>query len=244
MHRVCVGIAALLLVSNLAWAGKPSSSTCPPSSNVTVTVYDDDATGALLLERSDDFNGTNQAQYSATSNSSLTTSVSCGMLRFNLYGQGSTTQAIRTMYITPNQAIDSSQPAGPPPGYYWQNVELASGCYDQNGNQVYLENVLTSADNCGMILDFNANGTKYKLRMGPGCSGCVGVAAPTTYGLLTVTCNSVSSNQCVSWTFVPNPTPSSTNPPSVANLYYYAKGGKLTFFGQYHMTFRIDVTTP
>ena len=39
-------------------------------------------------------------------------------------------------------------------------------------------------------------------------------------------------------------TPSTTNPPTVANLYYYAKGGKLTFFGQYYMTFRIDVTTP
>jgi hypothetical protein len=80
--------------------------------------------------------------------------------------------------------------------------------------------------------------------MGPGCSGCVGVPAPTTTGLLTVTCNSVSNNQCVNWTFAPNMTPSSTNPPTVANLYYYARGGKLIFFGQYYMTFRIDVTYP
>jgi hypothetical protein len=204
-------------------------------------VYDYDTTGTLLLERSDDFNGSNQAQYSQTSDTSLTTVVSCGMLRFNLYGQSGTTQAIRTMFITPNQAIDAAQPAGPPPGYYWQNVELASGCYDQNGNQVYIQNILTSSDNCGMILDFNADGTKYKLRMGPGCSGCVGVAAPTSFGSLTVTCNSISNNQCISWTFTPNLTPSSTNPATVANLYYYARGGKLTFFGQYYMTFRIDV---
>jgi hypothetical protein len=244
MHRILVVLMGLLSVSTLAWGGKPTTSTCPPSSNVTVTVYDYGTTGALLLEKSDDFNGANQAQYSVTSDPYLTTNISCGRLRFNLYGQSGTTQAIRTMYITPNQAIDGSQPAGPPPGYYWQNVELASGCYDQNGNQVYVENILTSSNNCGIILDFNANGTKYKLQMGPGCSGCVGVPAPTTTGLLTVTCNSVSNSQCVSWTFAPNMTPSSTNPPTVANLYYYAKGGKLTFFGQYYMTFRIDATNP
>ena len=100
------------------------------------------------------------------------------------------------------------------------------------------------SNNCGIILDFNANGTKYKLRMGPGCPSCVGIPAPTTFGLLTVTCNSVSNGQCTNWTFVPNMTPSSTNPPTVANLYYYAKGGKLTFFGQYYMTFRFASTGP
>ncbi len=243
MHRLLVVLVAVLSVSTLAWCGQPSASTCPATINVTVTVYDYDASGALLLERSDDFNGTNQAQYSGTSDPYLTTNVYCGKLRFDLYGQTHTTQAIRTMYITPNQAIDGSQPAGPPPGYYWQNVELASGCYDQSGNQVYIQNILTSSGNCGLILDFNANGTKYKLRMGPGCSGCVGVPAPTTYGFVAVTCNSVSNNQCVSWTFTPNMAPSTTNPPTVANLYYYAKSG-LTFIGQYYMTFRIDATNP
>ena len=243
MQRIFV-LVGLLALGTPAWAGKPGTSTCPPSSNVTVTVYDYDATGALLLERSDDFNGVNQASYSVTSNPYLATNISCGNLRFNLYGQSSTTQAIRTMYIAANQAISGSQPAGPPPGYIWQNVELVSGCYDQNGNQVYLQNVLTSSDNCGIILDFNANGTKYKLRMGPGCPSCVGIPAPPTFGLLTVTCNSVSNGQCTSWTFTPNMTPSSTNPPTVANLYYYAKGGKLTFFGQYYMTFRMDATNP
>ena len=243
MHRIFV-LTGLLILSTLAWAGKTGTSTCPPSINVTVTLHDYDTTGALLLEKSDDFNATSQAQYSVTSDPYLVTNISCGNLRFDLYGQGSTTQAIRTMYITANQGIDGSQPAGPPPGYIWQNVELVSGCYDQNGNQVYLQNVLTSSNNCGIILDFNANGTKYKLRMGPGCPSCVGIPAPTTFGLLTVTCNSVSNGQCTNWTFVPNMTPSSTNPPTVANLYYYAKGGKLTFFGQYYMTFRFDATSP
>ena len=157
MHKICFVFATLLSVSTLAWGGKPGPSTCPPNSGVTVTVYDYDTTGTLLLERSDDFNGTNQAQYNESSNASLTTLISCGMLRFNLYGQSSTTQVIRTMYIT-------------------------------------------------------------------------------------VTSNSVSNNQCVSWTLTPNMAPSSTNPPMVANLYYYAKGGKLTFIGQYYMTFRIDAS--
>src|SRR5438067_13235336 len=103
MYKILVVLMALLSVSTLAWAGKPTTSTCPPNSNVTVTVYDYDTTGALLLERSDDFNATNQAQYSVTSDSYLTTTVSCGSFRFNLYGQGGTTQAIRTMYITANQ---------------------------------------------------------------------------------------------------------------------------------------------
>lgn len=243
MHRIFV-IVGLMIVNTFAWAGQPTTSTCPPSSNVTITVYDYDTTGALLLDRSDDFNGTNQAQYSITSDRYLTTNIGCGTLNFNLYGQGGTTQALRTMYIAANQAINGSQPVGPTPAYIWQNVEMKSGCYDQSGNQVYLQNVVTSSGNCGIILDFNANGTKYKLRMGPGCPSCVGIPAPTTYGLLTVTCNLASNNQCVSWTFAPNMTPSSTNPPTVANLYYYAKGGKLTFIGQYYMTFRIGVTNP
>ena len=63
MHRIFFSVMSLLVLSSLAWGGKPTQSTCPPNSNVTVTVYDYDTTGALLLERSDDFNGTNQAQY-------------------------------------------------------------------------------------------------------------------------------------------------------------------------------------
>jgi hypothetical protein len=235
--QIITVVVVLAAMSLTCEASRPTS-TCPANVSVTVTVHDYDTTGAELLVRSDDHNGQNQAQYNV-SDPNTTTNISCGQFRFNLYSQN-----IRTLYIDSTAAINSSQPPGPPPGYDWQNVELASGCYDQNGNQVYLQNILTSSGNCGMILDFNANGTKYKLRMGPGCPSCVGIPAPMTYGLLTVTCNSISNSQCVNWTFAPNMTPSSTNLPTVANLYYYAKGGKLTFIGQYFMTFRIGVTNP
>ena len=80
MPKILVVLTALLISSTLAWGGKPTTSTCPPSSNVTVTIYDYDTGGALLLERSDDFNGTNQAQYSVTSDPYLTTAVACGSL--------------------------------------------------------------------------------------------------------------------------------------------------------------------
>jgi hypothetical protein len=97
-----------------------------------------------------------------------------------------------------------------------------------------------------MIVDFYFGGIKYKLAMGPSLLQTLQQQpnmAPAT-GLVTVTCNSVSSGQCVNWTITPNMTPSSTNPPTVADLFYYAKGGKLLFIGQYHDTFRIDITNP
>ena len=64
---------------------------------------------------------------------------------------------------------------------------------------------------------------------------------PATSNVL-VRCNAVSNGVCVNWTITPNP---NNNPANVANLYYYyAKGGKLTYLGQYLNTFRIDVTQP
>ena len=167
MHRIFV-LAGLLVLSTLAWAGKTGTSTCPPSINVAVTLHDYDTTGALLLEKSDDFNSTSQAQYSVTSDPYLVTNISCGNLRFNLYGQGSTTQSIRTMYIIANQGIDGSQPAGPPPGYIWQNVELVSGCYDQNGNQVYLQNVLTSVTTAASSWTLTRTEPSTSCEWGPG----------------------------------------------------------------------------
>ena len=109
---------------------------------------------------------------------------------------------------------------------------------NQNGNTVPLENILTSSNSCGLIVDFYSGGTKYKLAMDRRGQR----RAPT--GLVTVTCNSVSKGQCVNCKFAPNMTTGSSNPPTVANLYYYARGGKLTFIGQYYNTFRFDVTNP
>ncbi len=233
MKAMCQLVTMSLAV--LAFMSTPSAArtTCS-SSNVTTVVHDYDSSGAQLLLRSDDYNGTGQAAYSAALDANLSSTVYCGQWYLRMYSQ-----SVRTLWITPNDAINSSQPAGPPPGYYWQDVEAASGCSDQNGNTVPLENILTSSNNCELIVDFYSGATKYKLAMGPSWSA---PGAPT--GLVTVTCNSVSSGQCVNWTFTPNMTTGSANPATVANLYYYAKGGKLTFIGHYYNTFRFGVTNP
>lgn len=87
-----------------------------------------------------------------------------------------------------------------------------------------------------------------KRAMGPSLSQTLQTlpnVAPAT-GSLTVTCNSVSKSQCVNWTITPNTATGSSNPPTVADLFYYAKSGKtgLQFVGQYYDTFRIDLTAP
>src|SRR5215467_5943297 len=203
------------------------------STNVTTIVYDTDSTGAPLLIRSDDYNGSGQATYSPSSVSSYI--FSDGRYFLRLYGQ-----SVRTLFITPNDPINGSQPMAPPPGYYWQNVELAAGCFDQNLNLVPFQNVVTVSNNCGMILDFGHNGTEYKLVMGPTAS--LPAPGPAT-GLVSVTCNTVSGGQCVNWTIAPNPT-AGTNPPNVANLYVFTTNHRnpLALVGQYHNTFRIDVS--
>lgn len=218
--------------ATLASAATPSS--CPPSPNVTSVFHDFDVSGTQLLLRSDDYNGTGQASYSAALDPNLSSTVYCGTWSLRMYSQ-----SVRTVWITPNNAINSSQPAAPPAAYYWRNVEGTGKCYDQNLNIVYYQNILTSSNNCALNLDFGYNGVKYKLSMSPSLP-----APGPASGLATVTCNVVSGGQCVNWTITPNLTASSTHPPTVANLYYYAQGGKLTFIGQYYNTFRIDVTQP
>lgn len=140
-----------------------------------------------------------------------------------------------TVY-NPNDAIDSSQPSAPPAGYYWQNVEVAAGCYDQNDNIVPLPNILTSSSNCKMITDFGYNGTIYKMVMGPAPL----VSGPLT-GLVTIICNIVTNGQCVSWTIVPDTASGSPNP-DVADLFGTTSSSGLP--GQHYYTFRIDVTNP
>src|SRR5262249_49460314 len=142
------------------------------------------------------------------------------------------------LWLTPDDAINSSQPPGQPPGYYWENVEVYSACRDQNLNIVPFQNILTASNNCSLGVDFNSGGTVYKLIMSPQLPA----PGPAT-GLATVTCNSVSGGQCVNWTIVPNMTaPNAT----VANLYSYT-GGRTSpwvFIGQYYNTFRVNVTNP
>lgn len=206
------------------------------SVSVTAIVHDSDAVGSPLLLKSDDYNDSGQATYSPSTVPSYISPDGRYFLR--LYGQSA-----RTLYITPNDPIDGSQPMAPPPGYYWQNVELAAGCFDQNLNLVPFQNVVTISNNCGMILDFGYNGTEYKLTMAP--TGALAFSGPNT-GLVTVTCNSAVSGKCVNWTLTPNSAASATNPPTVANLFVYTNNHKtpLALVGQYHQTFRIDITNP
>jgi hypothetical protein len=241
LHLFATIALALLLVFAQGWgiptAGAGSGKSTSP--NVTTIVHDTDSTGAALLLKSDDYNGSFQATYSAALNPGVGSFLtSDGRFFLDLFGQSA-----RMLFITPNSPINGSQPMAPPPGYYWQNVELAVGCHDQNGNGVAFPNIVNFTGNCSMILDFNYNGTKYKLAMGP--NGNL-PSSDSGSGLVNVACNSVSDGMCVSWTITPNMTPSSINPPTVANLYVFTNNHKtpLALVGQYYQTFRIDVTNP
>lgn len=204
--------------------------------NVTTIVHDYDSTGAPLLMKSDDYSGSGEATYSPASVASYI--FTDGRYFLRLYNQ-----SVRTVFLTPNDGIDSSQPTAPPPAYYWQNLEVAVACFDQNLNLVPLGNVVTSSGNCRMLVDFGYNGTEYAIVMGP--SQSLPAPGPNT-GLVTVTCNSANNGQCVNWTITPNIAASSSNPPTVANLYRFTGSHRtpLVLVGQYHHTFRIGLTNP
>jgi hypothetical protein len=235
--------AQVLFTSTLALAsaflicaarGKAASST-GASFNVTITVYDTDATGVTTHIGSDDHNGTGYAVYSSARDPNTTTDVYAGYkLYLNLYSQSA-----RTLFINANDPLPGS-PAGPAPGQYWQNVELYAECFDASGASVLLQNITGSSGNCRLGVDFYSAGNKYKLDMGPVLPGGA-TAAPAT-GWAYIQCNALSAaGSCVSWTITPN---LSGPTPTVANLYYYAKGGKLTYLHQYYDTYRISFTNP
>jgi hypothetical protein len=218
------------------------------TANVTATVYDFDAAGSQLLLRSDDFSGAGQAIYtnSSSRSSSLVSTFVTGEWNLNL-----SNQLQRTLYITPNRAIDALQPQGPPDGYYQNGVTVRSGCFDQNGNIVPLVNVVTSSGNCKLGVNFNFGGNSYKLLMSPfPLSGggdppptCPNAGCPAT-GSVTVICNAVSSGHCVNWTVEPNTTAPN---PNIANLYRYSaskNSATWLFVGQYYNSFRIGLTNP
>jgi len=222
--------------------------------NVTSTVHDYDNAANLLLLRSDDLNGYQQATYTTVRQSHgsgylVNSFVTNGQWQLTISSQSG-----RSYYITPNQGIDNTQPAGPPAGYYTGDstgAELHSHCFDQNGNIVPLGNVLTSSGNCQFGVTFISAGTRYKLLMSPfpftvdgsAPATCPSTGCPPT-GVVTVTCNAVSSGQCVSWTITPNTSAPHAN---VAGLYRYQTSGRSAtwvFIGQYYNTFRIDVAQP
>jgi hypothetical protein len=211
-----------------------------PAQNVTTTVYDYNGATQLLM-RSDDYGTSGYATYTTQTNGGKTTILSAilsdGSWRLDLYGQ-STHTLERTLWITPNDPV-GSEPAGPPPNYYWQNVEVYSHCFDQTNNNVPYPNLVNGSNNCSLGVDFNYNNLVYKLVMTPNLPG----PGPAS-GLVSVACNKVSSNQCVDWTITPNAAAPS---PNVSNLYYYSSSkGSATwiFVGQYYNNFLIHVTNP
>jgi hypothetical protein len=225
-------LVTVVIVSALT-AVLPATAGKSPSVNVTTIVHDFTAGSVAqqLLMTSDDYNGTGQATYSSALNPSVNSVITCcgGTMWRLLLGQ----QSVRTLWITPDIPV-GSQPPGPASGYYWKDVEVYSVCYDQNNNAVALANIVTSSGNCSLGVDFYSAGIKYKLVMSP----ALPAPGPVT-GLATVTCNALSSGECVNWTIVPNMTAANA---TVADLYQYGHG--LAFIGQYQNTYRVDVTNP
>lgn len=225
-----LAILTVITTSGAAFAGHTGGGS---SYHVTTIVHDTDASGAATLMQSDNYNGQGQAAYTTVNN--VVSDIYNGVLFLDLYSQ-----SLRTLFITPNDPYNAAQNPPvpiPPAGYYSQYVELTVHCYDQNLNLVPIQNVVTSSGNCRLGVDFGYSGVKYKLEMGP----VLAAPGPVT-GLVNVNCNATSGSQCVSWTITPNPNGALAN---VANLYYWARGGKLTYIGgQYYNTFRIDVTNP
>jgi hypothetical protein len=208
--------------------------------NVTTTVYDFDTTGVLLLMRSDNSNGTGQATYTTINGCGNTADLFSGINSQGVWHLDLYNQSVRILWITPNDPINNSQPAGPPADYYWQNVEAYCQCYDQSGNLVPFQNLTNGSNNCSLGMDFhypngNKQGTKYKLVMSPYLP-----ATGHVTGLASVVCNEVSNGQCVNWTITPNTAAANA---TVADLFYYGTRG-LVFVGQYYNTFRINASIP
>ena len=215
-------IAFAALAATTLWAEKSTTI------DVTTVIADTDGSGELLM-RSDDYNGAQHATYTAVDE---VTSMIDTTGAWKLYLGA---QSVRTVYLTPNAAV-GTQPAGPPAGLYWKDVEAYSQCFDQSNNQVPLQNLVNGSGACSLGVDFYAAKTKYKLVMSPHLPA----KGPAT-GVASVACGAVTNNACVSWTISPN-----TAAPNVgvANLYAYAANGSLVFVGQYYNTFRINVTNP
>ena len=223
-----------------AAAAKPNSTI-----NVISTVYDFDEIGTPLLMRSDDFNATGQATYTMFKGKGANAPFVNSLI--NADGEwvlGMNDQSGRALWITPNQAIDSSQSSVPPAGFYAVQ-KTYSLCRDQSGNPVPFPNLINGSGNCSLAVNFFYGGSLYKLLMRPGSlegSSCPSGGCPLT-GLAKVTCNAVSANKCVNWTITPNAEAALVG---VSNLYSYTgpRGSEWVFIGQYYNTFRINASSP
>lgn len=228
-----------------AVSAKPSGGNTSYEQPVTTVIFDYDPTGAVLLMRSDDYNGSGQATYTTVKASkgpgNLVTSqiTSDGQWLLALSDKSG-----RKLWVTPNQVIDGSQPAAPPADYYIIQ-KTYSVCRDQSENVVPFPNLVNGSGNCSLAVNFFYGGILYKLLMRPGPldgTFCPAGGCPAT-GLAQVTCNAVSNNKCVNWTITPN---AAVPLVGVSNLYSYT-GPRATpwvFIGQYYNTFRINASNP
>ncbi len=197
-----------------------SSPPPPPTPNVTSILYDADASGAALLTRSDDFNGSTSATYTAVNNITSHIGADGG---WQLY-LGS--QSARTVRLTL-----ASQGIPVPDGSYSSNVEVYTGCYNAANAQVSLLTMAVGAvnGNCSFGVDFSSGQTKHKLVMSPNWTGT---------GRAMVTCNSAAGTSCTNWTIAVNTGVANAG---VANLFHYAKNGSLVLDGVYHNSYSVNV---
>jgi hypothetical protein len=113
MSLASAALAVTPLIIQAQGRGNPKPP--PPTQlHVTTTVYDRDPTsGALLLFRSDHYNGVDQATYEST------VDAGAGWGGINLYNQ-----SLRWVWVTVSQPVAGSPPNPAPDGFYWQNVEV------------------------------------------------------------------------------------------------------------------------
>ena len=241
-------VSASLMESRHAATAKGAAVAQKSSSaaiNVTTTVYDFSSNGTQLLMRSDDYNGTAQATYTTIKASKGTGNlVTSEITADGQWYLALSEQAGRILWLTPNQSINSSQPAAPPAGYY-AIQKTYSVCRDQSGNAVPFPNLVNGSGNCSLAVNFFYGGILYKLLMRPDSLDgtlCPSGGCPTT-GLAKVTCNAVSNNKCTNWTIMPNDDAPHVG---VVNLYSYTgpRGSEWVYIGQYNNTFRINAATP
>lgn len=239
MKKLTVIFAAIVIcfaISNNALAQKTTAI------NVITTVYDFDSTGTqFLLMRSDNYNGAGFATYTTFSGKGANSaSVTSQITNDGQWYLAMNDKSARYIWVTPNQAIDGSQPEAPQAGYY--AIQKAySNCRDQSGNIIPYSNLVNGSSNCSMAINFFYGGVLYKLLMRPDALDntlCPSGGCPAT-GLAKVTCNAVSAGKCVKWTIVPN---DGAPLVGVANLYSYTgpSGSPWVYIGQYNNTFRVN----
>ena len=191
----------------------------PPAPLVITTIFDSDASGNPLLTRSDDYNGTGFATYTASSK--ITSQIeSTGAWKLYIGNQ-----SVRTLYF-----ILGSQGIAAPDGYYSASVEVYSQCFDASGNVLGLLGMSSSNGNCSFGKDFSYGRTKYKLVMSPKFAGT---------GRALVTCNTAAADSCTSWTISVNPNVADAG---VATLFRFANNGDLIFVGFYRDSYAISAT--